>query len=242
MSGVMNIAPKKASAEAHKIISQLWDGFFDNYMAFKDGVMKIEDEPKYKVFDAPGPLQYRAFVMFFDFIEGGADWVWSQRDNMYMHDLYDMERYGPPAILEYLKNLNSPACYNCTGQTIIMVSGTFWRVHLTTGKKIVSFFYNLSANGANVQILTQAKNEESHASAISQFRMENYMPISNLDERRPIHFILAGEDYLYFEFPHTESTEFRHNMFLDLNTIPFKKGIEKSHLLRFFNDIIKGTV
>jgi hypothetical protein len=244
MSNTINIAPKRASVEADEIIPQLWDVFRYNYIAFKEGVMKIEDEPKYKVLDSPGPSQYRAFAIFFDFIKGEADWIWNKRNDMHMHDLYDMESYGGPAILDFLQNLNSPANYNCAGQTIIMVSGTFWRGHLPTGEKIVSYFNNLSTNGADVRILTQAKCEEPHVSAIAQYRRENYAPaISNIDKRRPIHFILAGEDYLYFEFPHTESTEFRLNMFLDLNTVPFKDGIEKHHLINFFNKIIEvGTV
>jgi hypothetical protein len=243
MSNLMSIAPKKASAEAHEIISQLWDGFLENYIACRDKVMTDDDEPKYKVFDAPGPSQYKAFVFFFGLIKGEADWIWEKRDDMHMHDLYDMESYGGPAILEFLQNLNSPACYDCVGQTITMVSGTFWRVHLVTGAKIVSYFNNLSTSGANVRILTQAKNEEPHAAAISQFRMENYKALSNLDTRRPIHFILVGEDYLFFEFPHTESTEFRLNMFLDLNAIPFKDVDGKRKLIDFLNKlIIEGKV
>ena len=234
-----NIAPKEAPAEAKELIPELWEGFKENYLAFKSGDMKLEDEPKYRAVSSPGPSQYDAFVKFFDFIEGGEDWIWKQRDNMHMHYLFDLEKYGGPAFLEFLNNLNS-SDYDCNGKKITMVSGSFWRVNPETREMIISLFLNLCGKNAKVQVITQADENEPRMTGVSRFLDRKLS--SNTEKRRPIHFVLAQEKYLFFEFPHTESTWFRLNMFIDFDEIPYKKGKSKAGLLRFFNKIIKGRL
>jgi hypothetical protein len=244
MSDIRDLAPKGAPADAQKLIPELWEGFYENFVAYKTGAMKLEDEVKYKVLSSPGPSQYRAFVNFFDeFIEGGEQWILGNSADMHMHDFMEMESYGGPAILEFLNNLIS--AYDCEGKTITMVSGSFWRWRPEIREKIISFFMQLCEKKANVRILTQAREDEQHLADFSRFLKEKSGNVEShfgMEKRLSIHFVRAGDDCLYYEFPHTESTQFRLNMFLDLNTVPPKGGKKKSDLLGFLDDVIEGRL
>ncbi|MCL2805190.1 MAG: hypothetical protein FWD26_04550 [Treponema sp.] len=238
------IAPIKASKEAHKLIPEIWEGFYENFVAYEKGIMKLEDEAKYRILSSPGPSQYDAFVKFFnEYIKGKSQWVLENIDDMHMHDFMDIENYGGPAIIEFLQNLISN--YDCQGKVITMVSGSFWRSRPDIREKIISLFKSMCEKKAKVRIITQAKVEESHLGEFSDFLRKNpENPESHfgMEKRAPIHFVRADNDYLYYEFPHTESTQFRLNMFLNLNTVPIKEGKEKKDLLRFLDDIIEGRL
>jgi hypothetical protein len=228
MSDINSVAPKKATGEAQEYIELLWGAFVENYEAFKAKKMSLDDEVVYNLLSSPGPAQYNEFSRFFDFFNGGKDYIWSLKEQMYMHDFADIENGTcEPDILEFLQKLYDTNDY--FPKVITLISGLFWGQHPGTRKKIMSHFKKFYDKGDKVRLLTRAKKEvtEEHASIFtddSQF----YMPI-----RKPFHFVMAGDDYLYFEFPHTESTVFRLNMLLDLNKLDYKQGKSKPDMLRF---------
>ncbi|MDR2702329.1 MAG: hypothetical protein LBB72_07855 [Spirochaetaceae bacterium] len=234
-----SIAPKRDPEDAQELIPELWEGFKENYLALKRGEMKLEDEPKYRGISSPGPSQYKAFLTFFSFINGEEDWIWEQRDNMHMHYIFDLSRYGGSSLLEFLQNLNS-SDYDCKGKKITLVSGSFWRSNPNLRETVISILLYLCGKKAVVQAITQANETEPNMIGISRF-LDRKLSF-NTEKRRPIHFVLVEDKYLFYEFPHTESTWFRLNMFLDLDKIPYKKGKSKAGLLRFFNKIIKGKL
>jgi hypothetical protein len=240
----MNIAPKRAPAEAQEFITELWKGFFENFEAYRTGAMKLDDEVRYRILSSPGPSQYHAFNRFYvGLIKGEENWVLGKRDDMHMHDFKEMESYGGPALLEFLQNLIS--AYDCRDKNITMVSGSFWRACPDIRKEIISLFMHLCEKKANVRILTQAKEEEQYMADFSKFLKEKSGKVESrfgIEKRLSIHFIRAGDDYLYYEFPHTESTQFRLNMFLDLSAVPLKEGKTKGDLLGFLDDIIEGRL
>jgi hypothetical protein len=63
-----------------------------------------------------------------------------------------------------------------------------------------------------------------------------------LKERIAIHFIQAGNDYFFIEFPHSEEIMVRLNMYLDLNEITYRKDIEKTHVEQFFDKLIQQAL
>jgi hypothetical protein len=228
MSNIEAVAPKKAAGETLELIEMLWDAFNENYDAFKAGKMPLEDEINYQLFSSPGPSQYKAFSDFFDILEGGKDYIRSLKGQMYMHDFADVkDGTTEPDILELLQKLYATDDYN--PKEITLISGLLWGQHEETRKKILSRFKQFHDKKNKVRLLTRADKEvtEEYTSIFSD-DSQFYMP-----KRKPFHFVLAGNDYLYFEFPHTESTVFRLNMLLDLNTLNYKKGKSKTDMLRF---------
>jgi hypothetical protein len=228
MTNINAVAPKKAAGEALEFIDDLWGAFNENYEAFKAEKMTLDDEVVYNLLSSPGPTQYKAFSDFFGFLEGEKDQIWALREYMYMHDFADIEAETcKPDILEFLEKLYIANDY--FPKTITLISGLFWGQHSNTRKAIMSHFKKFYEKGDKVRLLTRAKKEviEEHASILSD-DSQFYMP-----KKKPFHFVMAGDDYLYFEFPHTESTVFRLNMLLDLNTLNYKQGKSKTDMLRF---------
>jgi len=228
MADINAVAPKKATGEAQEYIELLWGAFAENYQAFENEEMKLDDEVVYNLLSSPGPAQYNEFHSFFDFLEGGKDYIWSLSEQMYMHDFADIENGTcEPDILEFLQKLYDANDY--FPKEITLVSGLFWGQHHGTRKKIMSHFKKFHDRGDKVRLLTRAKKEviEEHASIFTE-DSQFYMP-----KRKPFHFVMAGDDYLYFEFPHTESTVFRLNMLVDINTLKYKQGKSKEDMLRF---------
>jgi len=227
MTDIAAIAPRKATGD-QEFVKDLWDAFDENYKAFKDGKIPMEDEILYNLLSSPGPEQYNTFSEFLGILNGEEDYIWSLKDQMYMHDFADiMDGTIEPAILELLQNLYDVDDYN--PKEITLVSGLFWGQHLETRTKIMSYFKNFDDKENIVRILTREKKKDiktynSIFSKDSQFYMK---------KRKPFHFLLAGDDYLYFEFPHTESTIFRLNMLLDLNELDYKHGKSKADMLSF---------
>jgi len=240
MSNIEAIAPRKATGKAAELIADLWDAFNENYEAFKAGEMPLEDEVKYHLFSSPGPTQYKAFFDFFNILEDGKEQIWALKEYMYMHDFADIkDGTTEPDILEILQNLYNVDDYN--PKIITLVSGLFWGQHFETRAKIMQHFnkFHDKKNKKNkIRILTRAKKDDigscaSIFSANSKFYMK---------KRIPFHYVRAGNDYLYYEFPHTESSVFRLNMLLDLNTLKYKKGKSKADMLRFLDSLIKKAL
>jgi hypothetical protein len=236
----MTIAPRKSPNEDQEAIWDLWEQFLENYKAFKAGKMPLEDEDKYRFLSAPGPSQYCAFIELFDFFKNEEQMVKENPDILYTYDLVDEEPTDIP-MLAFLKNLCSPA-YDAKGKNIIMASGSFWEQHPAIRAEVISCLEKLYKKGAKVKILAQAKvNEKSITNIIEPIKKESHF---GLKKRIPIHFLQVDKDYIQPEFPHTESSLFRLNMFLDLNKIEpdLKEGKTKEELLAFFDGLIEKAL
>jgi len=238
MDGINPIAPGKEFVGNPDFIKALWLAFLNNYHAFRARKMIPEDEVKFNLLSSPGPMQYNAFFQLFGNFIKEEETFWENRNFMYMHDLANME--GPePAILHFLRNLSSDN-YNPSGKTITMAAGSFWEEHLPTRKKIIQELIKLHAKKTKVRIVTQAKDKGEYIADLFQHIESNSH--FNLPRRIPMHFMLAGEDYLLFEFPHTESSAFRLNMFQDLNNMKLKPGRTKADVLNFLETIVEGAL
>jgi len=234
------IAPKKTTEMDHELIKDLWNAFLDNYRAFKERKFVPADNMKFRLINSPGPLQYSAFVLFFGHFEKEEDTIWEDNNNMYMHDLANMEK-TTPAILDFLQNLYSPdSGYDVSGKKITMTSGSFWGEHIPTREKIIEQFKELHKNNAKVRIVSQAKEEGDDILNLTPYLQYDYC--FDLTKRIPIHFTLVDEDHLFFEFPHTESTIFRLNMYMDLNNLKLKQGKTKADVLNFLETLIEEAI
>jgi len=234
------IAPKKNPDNDQELIKDLWDAFLVNYRAFRARKFVPADNMKFRLINSPGPLQYSAFVQFFGHFEKEENTIWEDNDNMYMHDLANMEE-STPAILDFLQNLYSPdSGYNVSGKKITMASGSFWGEHIPTREKIIEQFKELRNNNAKVRIVSQAKEEGDDILDLTPYLEYDYC--FDLTKRIPIHFTLVDEDYLFFEFPHTESTIFRLNMFMDLNQLKLKQDKTKDDVLNFLETLIEEAI
>lgn len=233
----ISIAPEKAGERERLINGQLLSAFLDNYDAFKRKKMPIEDELKYKLLCSPGPSQYRAFFYLFKFFKG-EECIVKAQDNMdylYMYDTAFMDNQAEPAMLHFVKNLASTA-YDIKGKKIILAFGSFWGHHLPTREKMILFLNELDSKGADVRIYTQAQNDENHICKLNDsIKVKSRF---SLQKRIPIHYVRADKDYVFIEFPHTETSEFRLNWFLHLDNMSLKWWKTKGGLLRYFDSLI----
>ena len=222
-------------------IWELWDGFLENYTAFKTKKMRLRDENKYKLLSSPGPSQYYAFTQVFDFFKRESNIVKKMPDMLNTYNLVDIEKLAALPMLEFLEHLCSPS-YNAKGKNIVMSSGSFWRQNPKTSAEVISYLEKLYEKGASISIFTQANKSEAAITKISE-------PIKEashfgLTKRIPIHFIKADNDYIKMEFPHTESTLFRLTMFLDIQGLQceLKQGKTTEKLSDFFDEMTKGVL
>ena len=230
-----NILPQKATGETAEFITCLWEAFHENYDEYEAGGMPVEDEINYRILSSPGPCQYKAFSEFFAFFKDKDKQIWALRDYMYMHDFADIKDGTTKApILDVLQKLYDVNDYE--PKKITYVSGLFWGQHPETRNEIMSYFKKFHDRGDKLRIFTRAKRDvigkdSSIFSGDSQFYM---------GKRIPFHYVRAGDTYLYFEFPHTESSVFRLNMLLDLDALEYKQGT-KTGLLGFLDSVIEGA-
>jgi hypothetical protein len=232
------IAPEKTCEKDQVILQQLWSAFLVNYYAFKKREMPIKDEFKYKLFSSPGPSQYRAFLRFFKFLKKEEHTVEEQKfwDYLYMYDWLYMKDDAEPAMLRFVRNLDT-LDFDVKNNKIVLAFGSFWRPHLPTRKKMIDALNKLDEKGANISIYAQVKENEPYMELLNRSIIEKSR--FGLEKRIPIHFVWAG-DYIFLEFPHTETTEFRLNWLLDLNNMEYKWWKSKNGQLRYFNSLIKG--
>ena len=240
MSNINAVAPKEATGEALEFIDALWEAFNENLEAFENGEMPMKDEVKYQVISSPGPRQYKAYSKFFKILEGGKDQIWTKyKKYMYMHDFADVkDGTSEPAILEVMENLYKTNDYN--PKEITLVSGLFWGQHLGTRNKIMEKFKKFHARGDKVRILTRAKEEVIGKDNLNLIFSED----SHFDmaKRIPFHYLRAGDDYLYPEFPHTESSVFRLSVLLDIDKLVYKDGKTIEDMKRFLNLLIEKAI
>jgi len=222
-------------------IWELWDGFLENYKAFKAKKMRLQDEDKYKLLSSPGPSQYYAFTQAFDFFKKEDHIVKKMPEMLNTYNLVDTEELAAIPMLDFLGYLCSDS-YKPKGKNIVMASGSFWKQNPKTSEKAISYFEELHRKGAIVSIFTQANESEENVNNISE-------PIRKasrfgLKKRIPIHFIKADKDYVKMEFPHTESSLFRLTMFLDIQGLQseLKKGKTPEKLSNFFDEMATGAL
>jgi hypothetical protein len=231
------LAPLKTGEKDQEVLRKLWTAFLINYNAFKNGQMLMKDEFKYKFLSSPGPSQYRAFLYFFNFFKNEERIVKEPKfwDHLYMYDWLFMDEDAEPAMLQFVKNLASPA-YDAKNKKIILAFGSFWKQHLPTREKIILLLNELDTQGADVRIYAQVKEDEPYIEKLKpSIRKKSRL---GLEKRIAIHFILTG-DCIFLEFPHTETTEFRLNWFIDLNSVEYKWWKTKRGQLRYFESLIK---
>jgi hypothetical protein len=236
MTSKEDIMPeKKKDDETQEAIKDLLAAFWDNYNSYKAGEMPPSDENFYKAIGAPGPAQYSAFEKLFSMCEDGERVVEKYFDQIYMYDLVDMEK-EEPAMLQFVRKLSDRAVYDDPGKNkICFAFGSFWGRHHETRKKIISYLPELYKKGLSIEINAQAKETEEHiANIIDPVKKNSRFGIKT---RIPIHFIRTG-DFVFFEFPHTESTIIRLNMLLDLTEIAPKQEKSKEQLIRFFDELV----
>ena len=224
--------------EQDEVIDILLGSFVENFNAYKDG--KMADELNYILFSSPGPSQYAAFAGFFDHLEDEKDQILSLKKYMYMHDFAEMNNETKPAILVLLQNLineyKKPSV-SFMDRRITMVSGSFWAHHIPTRMKLILLFQLLHTMKTRLRVVTRASRNEQYLDDLaSLLGRDSCFSIPN---RVPLHFVKAGDDLLFFEFPHTESSVVRLNMLLDLNTLRYKKGKTKADLLNFLDAVIR---
>jgi hypothetical protein len=124
------------------------------------------------------------------------------------------------AIFEFLENI---AFFDFDSakqeKKVVFASGYFFKKNLEIRKRIVGLLQVLIDKGIEVQLNTNCTKEEiakeygdfvKHIEGPSKF---------GLEKRIPIHFIQCGNDFYLIEFPHTEKTVVRLNMFLNINKI-----------------------
>jgi hypothetical protein len=231
----MNLPQQETPAEAKGLVLELWEQFHENYQALKSGQISLSDEPSYNVAGVPGPCQYQLLMDFFGFIEGEEQWIWERKESMRAHYIFD-NSCGEPAIFPLLQEFKSAS--DLKGKEVFFVSGSFWQFNQEARKRIVLLLNELYKENIKVTLITKASEEDLKNVNVDKFLDKKLS--SKGKKRRAFHFILAADKYLFFEFPHTESTWFRLNMLLDLDKIPYKKGKSKAGLLKFLNGVIQG--
>jgi len=236
---ITDVAPQKTCEKDQQALKELWGAFLENYNTIKDQKTPQKDEFKYKIISSPGPSQYRAFLQFFKFFVNEEHIVEEQKfwDYLYMYDWVYMNEQTEPAMLRFIKNLNTSG-FDPKGKKIVLSFGSFWQHHLPTREKIILELNALQKKGANVCIYAQAKDNETHIDKLdAAIKKKSRL---GLQKRIPIHYVRA-DDYVFLEFPHTETTEFRLNWLFDLNTPEYKSWKTKSGLVHYFNSLVKGA-
>ena len=221
----------------------LWKGFSRRYGILRTGVVYPKDDAKRELLGTPGHSQYRAFKEFFDFFKGKKQAV-EDEESLGSHYFYSLKGNNnstvPPSV-ELLKWLCTSS-YNVEGKSIVKASGSFWGRNMKIREQAISCFTELHKKGADVSIYARAREDEPGIEGI-------IAPIKNnshfgLENRIPIHYVRVGTDFIYLEYPHTESTVYRLVMPLDLNGVGprLEDGKTKEDVVRFFDGMIEGAL
>ena len=221
-------------------IEGLWEGFIENYKAYKENKMRIEDEDKFRLLSIPGPSQYRAFSRLFDLFKDGEKIVEKYSGDLDTYDLVDTEQLTARPMMKFLDDLCHSADYGTKNQNVVMASGSFWEQNPKTRQKAISYFEELHGKGSRVSIFARAgKKVEGIKGIIPQIIGNSRF---GLGKRIPIHFIKA-RDIMKLEFPHTESCLFRLTMLLDFEKLePDLKNGKKEELAVFFDGLINEAL
>ena len=223
-----------------KNIDLLFDTFLENYNNYKAGEIPISLEKEYKDFGIPGPSQYAAFSELFSFFQDD-EFELLKHKNFYYYDSTPMKTKPERGIVEFIENLIN---FDFTGQDkkVILCCGSFWEKCPEIREKVLHLFECLyTEKRITIHLYTNCKEKEikGHDRFIEQIRGTSRF---GLEERIPIHFIQAGNDYFFIEFPHAEEIVVRLNLFLDLKNIVYKNGYEKANVEKFFDNLIQQAL
>jgi hypothetical protein len=217
-----------------KDIDILFDTFLEGYNKFKAGKMVPDTEVDYKDLGIPSPAQYEAFSKLVNFFENGI-YEFLNQHNSYFYDLTIKNDLSEIGMLEFVKNLTE---FDFTGQEkkVVLSFGSFWGKRECVRNEMILMLRSLHKKDIQIQLNTNCKEEEIEDQKFLDIvrKTSHY----GLDKRIPIHFVQGGSDFFFFEFPHTEKTIVRLNMFMDLNTVKFKQGKTKTDIAYFFNNLI----
>jgi hypothetical protein len=230
---ILPVKTRKTYNEFKFCIDISFDTFLESYNRFLARKM-TNGEDFYKDFGIPGPSQYKAFNNFYKLFKDEEN-EFINKKIFFLYDLAMMDDLSNVGILEFIENLTK---FNFDGQDkkVVIASGSFWAKKLHIRKKVISCIEILYNKGIEVEIHTQAKEDEKYMSKLKCFISKKSR--IGLEKRIPIHFIRCGNDYYFIEFPHTESISIRLSMFLDLNKVELKPDISKAKVLKFFDNLI----
>ena len=218
----------------------LFDTFLENYNDYVAGKMPDSLEQEYKNFGIPGPLQYKAFnklVTYFRYDE----FEFLKHKHFYHYNTTLENTNFERGIIEFVGNLFN---YDFNGQDkkLVLCCGSFWEKCPAIREKMLVLFERLyREKGIKIHIYTNCKKEEisEHKEFLEQISGTSCF---GLETRIPIHFIQAGNDYFFIEFPHAEEIHVRLNLFMDLNTIKYKKNFHKADVELFFENLIQQAL
>jgi len=222
-----------------KDIDLLFDTFLENYNGYKAGKMPLASEEDYKNFGIPGPLQYEAFSGLFAFF-GKEEFELLEHKDFSYYDLSSNTQLDR-GIVEFAEKLIN-FDFDNQDKKVVLSCGSFWKGQSEIREKMLEIFKRLYTDkGIKIHLYMNCEKEEikGHDEFIEQI---NGTSCFGFKKRIPIHFIQAGNDYFYIEFPHAEEIFVRLNLFLDLKKIAYKDGFEKVNVEQFFNKLIQQAL
>jgi len=231
---------RKPFTDSQKNIDLLFDTFLESYNNYRAGEISLAMEERFKDFGLPGPSQYKAFYELFNFFEN-EEFELLNQENFYFYDLTQNNTQSERGIVELVENLTDFDFAN-QDKKIILSCGSFWGRNPETREKMLKLFESIyTNNGVKIHIYTNCEKNEikGHDNFLEQIKETAHF---GLKKRIPIHFIQAGNDYFYIEFPHTEEIIVRLDLFLDLKKIVYKKGFNKANVEQFFNNLIQQAL
>jgi len=223
-----------------KNIDILFDTFLENYNRYKAGEMPDSLEKDYKDFGIPGPSQYKAFSDFFHLFKYEEFALLGKR-NFYYYDITQKDPQSERGIVEFIENLTN-FDFADQDKKVILACGSFWGRNPEIREKALTLLESLHTNkGIEIHIYTNCpKNQiKGHDEFIEQITGTSSF---DLKERIPIHFIQAGNDYFFIEFPHAEKMMVRLNLYLDIKKIVCKDDLEKHVVELFFIKLIQQAL
>jgi len=234
---------RDALDEFQKKVDFLFDTFLENYNRYKAGEMPVGLEKAYRDANLPGPLQYKAFGELVNFFKDEEFWFLKNK-NFYYHDLNLLHKQPEIGMVEFVRNLIG---YDFAGQEkkVVFCCGSFWKIYPDIREEMLRLFEELYKDkGIAIHIYTNCNKEEikGHDEFLTRIEGGSFF---GLKERIPIHFIQAGNDFYYIEFPHGEQIKVRLNMFMDLekiDKIEYKDSFGKADVEQFFNKLIQQAV
>jgi len=218
----------------------LFDTFLENYNRFKAGKMPFSLEKEYRLAGIPGPRQYEAFSMLFDYFKN-EEFELLKDKMFFFYSLNSIDTEPKRSIIEFIENMIN-FDFDLQDKKVIFCCGTFWRRHPEMRRKILQLLERLyTEKKIEIQIYTNCKEEElnEYKKFIEQIKETSRF---GLEDRIPIHFIQAGNDYYLIEFPHGEEIVVRLNMFMDIKKIVYKDGFEKASVEQFFYKLIQQAL
>lgn len=228
--------------DLQKNVDILFDTFLESYNDYKAGKMTKKMDAYCKIAGIPDSSQYKAFHKFVQLFEK-EELFFLDKEDFYYYDMMQVNNEYQIAMFEFIENIIK---FDFTGREkkVVFVFGSFWKGKPEIRTKFISYFEILCKKGFEIELYTNAKETEDQMDKVVQLvSKKSYFGLQE-GNRVPIHFILAGDDYVLLEFPHTEEVIVRLDMFIDLNTAEaeLKQKKTKTDIVLFFDNLIKEVV